>query len=263
MSVVFDTNSSDVIFAPANYPPAISTRCGWTKFTAIGAGGSGGLLTNLTDSGPSNAAGLTFASSSVFQLTQTPTGNVSFGSAPSTSGWFFWAITNAGAGAGNLLGYWQNNAGGGFVTASQTGLSFTPNNDYIGQVGSATCSAEFAYYKEFDSVLTPTQLAAQFLSAAPISGPTCRRHLVMAAAASAGTDTSGNGFNFSVSGSLTDGADNPTFPSSSPNGGMLLRGVGAVAPLAWIIRRRNKLAIERRWARTKSGLIIPEYRKVS
>lgn len=211
MSVVFDTNSSDVLYTTANLPPGISTRCGWTKFTAIGAGGSGGHLTDLQDSGPSHQFGLNMTSGPVFELINYPNAGASFGSNPSTSAWFFWAVTNAGTGAGNCIGYWQNNTGGGFVTVSGAGLAFTPTQSSLGQVGSATCSAEFAYFMEFDSVLTPTQLASQFLSATPLTS--ARRYLVMTAAASAGTDTSGNGYNMTVSGSLTDGASNPTFPT--------------------------------------------------
>ena len=68
-----------------------------------------------------------------------------------------------------------------------------------------------AYYKEWNTVLTPTQLQTEFLSATAVVTASLRRYLALTNAATAGNDTSGNAFNMTTTG-LSDGVGLPTFP---------------------------------------------------
>jgi hypothetical protein len=162
---------------------------------------------------------------------QLQSGAVEFGSLPTTTDWVCYAFTSATAGAGSVIGYWQDNAGGGWNTATRTGVTASNNTDCIaggGGLGNPTVNISMAYFKEWNTVLTPTQLTQEFNSATVVNTANLNRYLAMSAAGSAGTDTSGNGFNMTVSGTLTTGSSNPTFPTI----------VQAVAPF---YSRRNQL----------------------
>lgn len=137
---------------------------------------------------------------------------VNFGAAPTWTNWNCYAWTGTTAGANSLKGYQQDDAGGGFNTISTTGIAVTMDTDRIG-TGGNNQTMTVAYYMEWNVVLTPTQLAAQFLSATPlITGASLSRYLPLVNAATAGNDTSGNGFNMTAVGTLSDGTGLPTFP---------------------------------------------------
>ena len=139
------------------------------------------------------------------------TADATFGTQPTWAHWTCYAWTATTAAAGSLIGYWQDNAGGGFVSANTTGAAVTVATDRIG-TGGNNQTMTVAYYKEWNVVLTPAQLQAEFLSATPvITGASLSRYLVLSNAASAGTDTSGNSFNMTAVGTLADGTGLPTF----------------------------------------------------
>ena len=72
-----------------------------------------------TDSG--NYALLGWSNGNTFQVVTTGgTGDFSASPAAST-GWFFWAMTCSGTGAGSLIGYWVATTGVTFNTASRAG----------------------------------------------------------------------------------------------------------------------------------------------
>lgn len=214
MSVAFDTNSSDVLFTSANLASAVQvTYCFWAKFTAAGAGLVRDLFT-LHDAGPTNTVKLDWTSGNTLQVLAST--NANFGSTPTIGNWNFYALTAGAAGAGSVIGYFRDNASGSLASQAVTGVSFTPNTLTLGQVGAATSAAEFAYFMEFDNTLSAAQVLTQSSRSTPItSGLTLRRYLALTNAASAGTDTSGNGFNLTVSGALTDGASLPAFPTAA------------------------------------------------
>ena len=172
-------------------------------------------LVGATDSGITNYAAIN--SGSAVLSVQTGSGTfTNFPSAPTFTNWNCLILTLATAGANSANGYWQDNAGGGFVTKAATGVSFTNFYDWIGGFGSLNVGLTLAYYMEWSVVLGSTDRATQFLSATPVVQlGSLRRYLALTNAASAKTDTSGNGFNFdNILGSITDGATLPTFPAS-------------------------------------------------
>lgn len=150
-----------------------------------------------------------------------------FPSQPTFTNWNCYAFTGTTAAAGSLIGYWQDNAGVGFVSQAITGVAATVINDYIAGLSTLSFDITAAYYKEWNTVLTPTQLQAEYLAAAPvISGASLRRYLPLVNAATAGTDTSGNSFNMSAVGAVADGVGLPTFPSGASRVGLLTLGCG-------------------------------------
>ena len=152
----------------------------------------------------------------------------------STGLWFAWALTCAGTGANQLIGYFKYLTDSGWTTASVTGINPTAANEYVGSVGSGNyCDQEGRYIRMWDAVLTPTELLAEANSATLVRTANIRRNLALATGATAGTDSSGNGFNMSGSG-LVDGASEPTFGGrgmpfgprgNTFNGGRCLQGI--------------------------------------
>lgn len=140
--------------------------------------------------------------------------DATFATQPTWTDWTCYALTGTTAAAGSLIAYQQDNAGGGFVSANTTGVAVTVASDRIA-TGGNNQTMTVAFYKEWNVVLTPTQLQAEFLSAAPvITGASLRRYLALTNAATAGTDSSGNTFNMTAVGTLSDGTGLPTFPST-------------------------------------------------
>lgn len=210
MSVTVQSGGSYGLYSNANLSnPQSFTKLIWAQFA-----GTPTSYTNLlhsNDSTPTDyallAAGFT---SGDLQVVTTSGSYNNFASQPTWTNWNCFALTGTTAGAGSLIGYWQDNAGGGFVSKSITGLSFT---NYIDAIGISAVAESFtcAFYMEWSTVLTPTQLQAQFSSAKPIITSGLRRYLTLASASGAGTDASGNGYNMSTTG-LTNGASSPLFP---------------------------------------------------
>lgn len=145
---------------------------------------------------------------------------------PAWTNWNCFAMTANAAGAGSLIAYYQDNAGGGFVSTSATGASFTVSDDQIAARGTVNVSMTMAFYMEWNIPLTLGQLNAQFLSATPIVAlGNVSRYEILANAATAGHDSSGNGFDMTVVGSVADGIGLPTFPSGTSTG-LLTLGCG-------------------------------------
>ena len=224
MSVLFASGANNGLTATTNLSNAQSfTKLFWAKMSA-GPTGFTGLLSTV-NSGVTAYATL-YAGTGVADLAvESSSQNLAFGSQPTFTDWTCYALTGTTAGANSLIGYWQDNAGGGFVSKSCTGTTITVSNDNILNNGTLPVSITAAYYMEWNVVLTPTQLQAQFLSAsAVITGASLRRYLALSNAASAGTDTSGNSFNMTAVGTLADGTGLPTFPNLVPQ--LLLLGAG-------------------------------------
>lgn len=205
--------------------PQSFTKLIWAKYA-----GTPTTITNLVgaqNTGATSFALLTpaqFNSGSLSVQTGNGAGDDSFPSQPTWTNWNCYAITGTTAGAGSLIGYWQDNAGGSFKSRTVTGVSFTNSNDNIGK-NTMAFATTVAFYKEWSTVLSPVQLQAEFLSATAVISAGLRRYLALVNAATAGTDTSGNTFNMTTTG-VSDGVGSPTFPAISSGGGLLTLGVG-------------------------------------
>lgn len=140
-----------------------------------------------------------------------------FASNPVFGDWTCYVLTSTTPGAGSVNGYFQDNAGGGWVNLSLTGVAITLAYDYIsGGVTTVGMPSTFAYYMEWNTVLTQAQINQQFVSSVPVVAlSNLRRYLPLANTTTAGNDSSGNGFNMTVAGTITNGASNPTFPRHS------------------------------------------------
>lgn len=194
--------------------PQLQTKLIWAKFSASPAtftvifSAHNGAFTQFAALLPSQ-----FTAGNLSVGTGPGVGNQGFPSQPVWTNWNCFAITAGPAGAGSLIGYWQDNAGGGFKSVATTGIAFTNTNDDIGK-NAMPVVMTVAYYMEFNAVLTPTQLQAQFVSATPLIFGSLRRYYILADAVTAGVDSSGNGFNMVGTG-LSDGVGLPTFPAVS------------------------------------------------
>ena len=155
------------------------------------------------------------ANSGNLNVSTAPGGFNDFASQPTWANWNCFVITGTTAGANSLKGYWRDNGGSSFTSQSTTGLSFTNAIDSIGYYY-APVAMTMAYYMEWSVVLTPTEMATQFLSATPVVQlANLRRYMPLSTAATAATDSSGNNFGMSTLGTLTNGASLPTFPASA------------------------------------------------
>lgn len=210
MSLLVSASNSGLSATSNLSNPQSCTKTVWAKMAGMPSNFQ--TILNTRNSGFTAFNQLFVDASGVLNIGTAPGTTNTFGSSPTYTDWVFYAMTAGAAGAGSLIAYYQDNAGGGLHSASITGSSFTASNDEI----AANLFNEpitFAYYKEWSTVLSPTQLQAEFLSAAPvITGATLRRDLVIANAASAGVDSSGNGFGMATIGTVSDGVGSPTFP---------------------------------------------------
>jgi hypothetical protein len=197
--------------------PQSFTKLVWIAHDA-NPSGYNDILGAQNNTNASSARIITEASTA-YLYNQTSFTNI--GGAPTLTDWICFALTGTTAGAGSLIGYWQDNAGGGFTSNSETGLGFTNYLDSLWSTSNVGMQA--AFYMEWNVVLTLAQLNAQFLSATPVIGSGLRRYLALASSTSAGMDSSGNGYNFTVSGTVTTGASAPVFPTKS---GHLLTSLG-------------------------------------
>jgi hypothetical protein len=190
--------------------PQSCTKMVWAKLAATPTNFQ--TILNTRNSGATLFNQLFVDSSGNLNIGTAPGTFTNFSANPTYTGWVCYVMTSTTVGAGSLIAYYQPNAGGGFTSASITGQAFTISTDEIAseQLNQA---ATMAFYMEWNIVLTPTQLQSQFLSQSPnVALGNLSRYEQMTNAATAGIDSSGNGFNMSVVGSLTDGASLPTFP---------------------------------------------------
>ncbi len=207
MSIHVAAGSGNFIGATTNLSnPQSFTKLVWVKHDANPAGYND--IIGAQDSGNTNSARIITEPSTAYIYNQTT--YTSLGGAPTLTDWMCFALTGTTAGAGSLIGYWQDNSGGGFTSASGTGLAFTNYEDTIFSTSNVGLTA--AYYMEWNSVLTSAQLNAQFLASTPVVATgNVRRYMPLANSGSAGTDTT-NGYNMTVNGTITTGSGAPTFP---------------------------------------------------
>lgn len=220
MSSRFDTNSSDVLFATAGFATSQVnvSYCFWefvvTNVAAI-------VIPDfyITNSGTSAGYHYYRDNTDLMRVAQDGGAGGNFTTLAPYGQWNFKYMTAGTAGANSVNANWCDNSTRTFSTLlSLTGIAtFTPSVEAIGQVAqNGLVVADFYNYIVFNGVLTAAQMLAQSKQVAPItgSGLTVQRWIRMDNAATAGTDYSGNGNNMTISGTLTDGASNPTFPGA-------------------------------------------------
>lgn len=233
MSAHYSGGSSAVIFATANFVASTvnASFCGWVQATVVGAG----LVRPvwyITDSGAAHGYHLYWDSTNLLTFGQdSGVAPIAFSPSPTITDWIFWGAVMGPAGAGSVKVYYRDNASGALTLLTTTGIAaFTPTIEAEGQFGnsSSTPEANFYNYFVFDGQMTAAQMLAQSLQVAPISaaGLTLKRWIRQDNGATAGTDYSGNGFNMTNSGTITDGATNPTFPSTSAAALLLANSAG-------------------------------------
>jgi hypothetical protein len=198
--------------------PVSCTRSIWVKFDAALTGND--FIFVSTNTGFTSEVGMQWILSPAhLYAISNGTGGTQFGSDPTATHWVNYMQTSGAAGASSVNSYFQDNSGGGFTTIATTGVNFTNVEDFVLGSNADACTA--AYYMEWSVVLGSTDRNTQFLSATPVVQlGSLRRYLAMTNAASVGTDTSGNSFNMTGSGTITDGASLPTFPVPGGGGGL-------------------------------------------
>jgi hypothetical protein len=121
----------------------------------------------------------------------------------SSSDWFFWAITGNGT---TLTVYYQPDGGAWATPQTLTQTTFVPERLIIGDTqGSTPFVGEFAQVRVWDSVLSAANLQAERESPTPIitSNLLSNHPFNSATEATALTDTTTNGYNFTVNGGAT------------------------------------------------------------
>lgn len=218
MSVRYD-NVSDYIKATANLPTNTAYSIfGWCKFINAGAGTTRSMFAHR-DTGFSIRHYLRFDSDNQLRVSANNGTNTATLTSPTLTTWFAWAFTNNGTGAGSAKGYVRQQGAGAWTSATTTGASFTANDIFIG-MDSQSPDAEIRYCRMWNAVLSEAELTSEFNSATLVRTANILRHMALAAGASAGTDTSGNGYNMTAvnsgGGNLSNGASEPTFGAAIP-----------------------------------------------
>lgn len=128
--------------------------------------------------------------------------------------WYFFCFTRK---SDTQKLYYGTEAGGTLsvvtATASHT-IAFTFENIFVfNDEYDEWLNGEMAYMRVWPVYFSAAEADAEWRSTTPVKA-SVMVDLRLAAAASAGTDSSGNGYNFTKTGTLTDGGSNPTPPAS-------------------------------------------------
>lgn len=218
MSVRFDP--ADYMTASTNLPGSPSggalgayTHFGWCKFINTTAAarnlftyydGSSGQHHYLRRDGDGNVRGSGNSGLATIVPTQV-----------TVTTWFAFAFVYNGSSSATV--YLRQDGAGSWNSASNTAEDFTPLGTIAWQLGSSagvTADAEFRYYRTWNAALTEEELSDEFGSATVVRTADLLRNLPLAAASSANDDISSNNYDMTVSGTLADGASEPTSPTS-------------------------------------------------
>lgn len=194
--------------APGTFPTQPFTILGAAKIVNLNAGAVRTLF-NVYDASSGNGVQLAFLSDGTFKLVCVGGASGLFASAPSTTDWFWFAITCPGGGAGATIGYFRNQNSAALTSVTATAATYTPNQITIPYFHNL--DAEMCCFRIWNAVLTSTEILTETRSQLPVRSANLYAAYRMALAASAGTDTSGNGFNLPNIGTITDGLTEPYF----------------------------------------------------
>jgi hypothetical protein len=226
VSVIIPSGGSYGLYSNSDLSnPQSFTKLIWAQFAGTPAASTKLLSAENSTAVDMAALGAGYTSGDLQLVTVPSTATwTNFPSQPDWTNWNCYALTGTTAGANSLKGYWQDNAGGGFVSQSMTGLAFTNYVDSIG-IGTINESYTAAFYMEWDIPLTAAQLALQFgLSTPVVALANLWRYLPLVTVASAGDDLSENSYDMATSG-LSLGASSPTFAGATRQS-MMLMGAG-------------------------------------
>jgi hypothetical protein len=133
--------------------------------------------------------------------------------------WFFVAVVRTNT---SRALYYGTEAGGALtkVTNSDTrNIGTTANSNFVFNLGNdpfnENFNGEVSLVRYFEAALNDAEVDAEWRSTTPVKSPV-RGDWRLAAAASAGTDSSGNSLTLTVAGTLTDGGTDPVVPSALP-----------------------------------------------
>lgn len=135
----------------------------------------------------------------------------------SLNGWYFAAMTCAGSGAGQLIGYGAAFGSAALSTQSFTGpASFTPSSlTLFDDTFSEPFDGEIAAVKVWDRVLTQAELEIERWYYLPVLTNSLHGYWPMWGTSDGATDFSGNGKSWTVNGTVAS-ADGPPLPWSPP-----------------------------------------------
>lgn len=188
------------------------------------SGAVSGNLFDFADSGATQFQRMLLSSSLLGARAGGGGSDTFFGASPTLGGWICIAYVCTGTGANQVSVYWRQQGDASFTSMTMTEVAFTAATLLVNNLASGSvCS----YYdqKEWSVGLTLSELNAEYASFAPVKSANLFRWIKLDTGANTGIDSSGNGFDMSVTGTPTTGADNPTFPSVAYVDRPLNRGI--------------------------------------
>lgn len=235
MSAFYSGGASSCLFSGSanNFPTSTVnySACGWFQETVASTAVIRSLF-NLGNSGPLQTHQVARLSNDDIQFSQVSGAVAEFSPSPTPADWVFVGWVSGPAGANSITVYTRDNSSSVFLTPVQLAgiAAFTASGVVVNQYGvsNSTPAGNGYNYLLFDGQMTAAQMLAQSLQVAPITGAglTLRNWIRQDNGATAGTDFSGNGFNMTISGTVTDGATNPTFPTTSAAALLLANSAG-------------------------------------
>lgn len=165
MGATFNASADNMIRTSGVGCPSstLFSACGWARRT----GGGSGLqaICDIDNGGSRVFIGFNGTDLAVCQQgTYT-----AFASSPSVNQWFFWALTSANTGAGNLKGYWAAIGATAFITQTNTGVAVSTPRILLGNnAWSNYYTGELAYVKVWDAELSSAELWQEMMQGLPV-----------------------------------------------------------------------------------------------
>ena len=223
-------SSSDYLRRTASLPATTSfSACGWCRVVTDRTGQYRFIFGLENTAHPTDSSAwmlIGWNNSNNFYVTHASISDV-FASNPSTTDWFFWALTCSGTATDTFNGYWRAVDGTALNNKSSFGVSFTPaqmmwSNDTFDEY----VDCRHAGLKVWDAALTAEEILVESFQLAPVR----RANLHLFAPGFAHDqldDMSGNGRTLTAGGTLTteEGPPVPLFIDWDP--GYVLPGAPA------------------------------------
>lgn len=146
----------------------VITACGWSLCTSPTSGADWHSLFFMEDA--TNDFQLAFRNTDgVLVIDTSGAAAVGFSASPTAGQRFFWWITHAGAGAGNLIGGWALPGANTFTTANMAGKSITPTSMWmLGDPYGQQNDGSHSDVKLWTAVLTQAELLNEMYSMLPV-----------------------------------------------------------------------------------------------
>jgi hypothetical protein len=226
--------SGENIKRTTNLPTSTAfSLMGWSKVTVLSGWQYIGLENNDVNASAWLLIG--FNDSGGFEISTSYGGGAagSFASQPSDETWFFWAITNQGTAAGDFKGYWASLSATSFVTTTARGVNFTSARLSLGNDSyDEWIDMSFSYVKVYSAALTSAELWQEMQAVRPIRTANLNIFSPLWNTSDV-NDYSGNGYNWSINGTLGS-EDNPPIGYGVKS---KLFSVVSAAPASTLFRR--------------------------